>query len=146
MNNERLYYNSVEPKKKYGVGELPYLGCSALNWVHLFNDEQTRDAYYDLVIRSSMNSKISVRIIKFEVCDETCLNNGKNVLEDCYIKKENETNEMWFNSLSLVDKAKVIYRMPCGCCVHKKDGECHTFKCEDGIADWLRSVHEPEKK
>lgn len=65
-------------KKKYGVGELPYIG-GPLNWVHIFAREEDADAYYNLVKDSCMKSKINVHIIKFTVNDEIKLKDGHKV-------------------------------------------------------------------
>lgn len=65
-------------KKKYGVGELPYLG-GPLEWVHLFVNKEDADAYYNLVVNSCTKSKINVRIIKFTIDEEIKLKDGKKV-------------------------------------------------------------------
>lgn len=65
-------------KKKYGVGELPYLG-GPLEWVHLFDSKDDADAYYNLVVNSCTKSKINVRIVKFTVDEEIKLKDGQKV-------------------------------------------------------------------
>lgn len=76
-NNTDGVYKPVQ-SKKYGVGELPYLG-GPLNWVHIFASEEDADAYYNLVKDSCMKSKLNVHIVKFTVNDEIKLKDGHKV-------------------------------------------------------------------